>query len=274
PRPARRAVHRHLDRSAGERLAAALVREGVGTAHLQRSARPTTLSVVTLADDGQPNYAFYGHGAADREIGADALPALGREVWGLHAGSYSLVAEPVGSTLLTLFEREAGRRLLTLDPNVRLNVEPDPAVWRARLERFLPKVDVVKVSDEDLGLLYPGRATEEVAAAWHAAGPAVVIVTLGAGGARVLAGSGTAAIPGQAVNVVDTVGAGDTFQAAFIAGLAECGIRSRGALDALPAGRLAGLVRFAVEAAALTCTRRGADLPRRAELPFLETEAS
>ena len=256
----------------GERLASALRAEGVGTSFLLRPDSPTTLSVVTLASDGQPVYAFYGHDAADRQVGLGALPTLGADVWGIHAGSYSLVVEPVGSALLALFEREAGRRLLTLDPNVRLNVEPDRDAWRARLERFLAHADVVKVSDEDLALLYPGRTSAEVATEWLAAGPGIVVVTRGASGAEAYTPRGRRVVAGQPVSVADTVGAGDTFQAAFIAGFAESGIWTRRDLDAAPEETLLSLVRFAVHAAAITCTRRGADLPRRVDLPALASE--
>lgn len=258
----------------GEHLVSALRKEGVRTDFLVRSSRPTTLSVVTLAADGQPVYAFYGNGAADRAIEIDELPRLGAEVWGVHAGSYALVVEPIGSALLALFEREAGHRLLTLDPNVRLNVEPDTSVWRARLERFAVHADIIKVSDEDLALLYPGRTSDDAAKQWLTAGPGVVIVTRGASGAELHTTAGRHDVPGQPVHVTDTVGAGDTFQAAFIAGLAEHGICTRCSLNAVSKAQLLKLVRFATQAAAMTCTRRGADLPRRAELPVLASEIS
>lgn len=248
----------------GERLVEALRRENVRTDMVKRTDRPTTLSVVSLAADGQPHYAFYGERAADRDLRAEDLPALGPDVWGLHAGSYSLVVEPVGSALLALFEREAGRRLLTLDPNVRLNVEPDPAVWRDRIARFVGHADIVKVSDEDLGLLYPGATGAEIAASWLEAGAALVILTRGPAGAEYFDRSGRRSVAGRSVRVADTVGAGDTFQAALIAGLAELGLWTRADLEATAATER--LVAFAVEAAAITCTRRGADLPHRADL--------
>ncbi len=253
----------------GERLAAALRAEGVRTELLLRSERPTTLSLVTLAPDGQPVYSFYGSGAADRALRTEELPLLGPDVWGVHAGSFSLVVEPVGSALLALFAREKGRRLLTLDPNVRLNVEPDRAVWRARIAEFVRHADLVKVSDEDLGLLYPGATAEEIAQSWLRAAVGLVIVTRGASGAEAFSAEGRIAVPGRSVAVVDTVGAGDTFQAALIAGLAERGVWGRSDLDRLSTAQIAELVRFAVAAAAITCTRRGADLPRRTELPPL-----
>ncbi len=252
----------------GERLAAALEAEGVRTDLLRRRDRPTTLSVVNVAANGHPHYTFYGSDAADRAVTQADLPALRPDAWGVHAGSYSLVVEPVGSALLALFGREAGKRLLTLDPNVRLNVEPDTAVWRDRIARFVALADLVKVSDEDLGLLYGGTDTAEIAAQWLDAGAAIVVVTRGPEGAEVFRRGGTRhAVGGIAVEVRDTVGAGDTFQAALIAGLAELGIRSRRGLEEIGEDSLQGLLRFAVRAAAITCTRRGADLPRRSELP-------
>lgn len=250
----------------GQRLAGALESEGVRTDFLVRVSRPTTLSVVDLGADGQPVYAFYGAGAADRAVGVEDLPTLGPDAWGIHAGSFSLVVEPVGSTLLALFARERGRRLLTLDPNVRLNVEPDADLWRSRIDRFVRRADLVKISDEDLGLLYPGATAQEIASDWLGAGAGLVVVTRGASGAEAFAPAGRSAVPGRAVRVVDTVGAGDTFQAALIAGLAERGVWTRKDLDALESQKIAEVVSFAVSAASITCTRRGADLPRRAEL--------
>lgn len=251
----------------GDRLLQALRAEGVRSDLLRRLDRPTTLSVVTLGPDGQPVYAFYGDGAADRSIGPGDLPVLGPDVWGLHAGSYSLVVEPVGAALLALFAREKGRRLLTLDPNVRLNVEPDVRVWHDRIGRIAALADVVKVSDEDLGLLYPGATGEEIASAWLDAGAGLVVITRGAGGAEAFGAAGRIAIPGRPVTVADTVGAGDTFQATLIAGFAELGIWSRRDLDAMPGSDIAAVAAFAVGAAAITCSRRGADLPHRDELP-------
>jgi fructokinase len=253
----------------GQRLADALEVERVRTDLLKRVALPTTLSVVDLGLDGQPLYAFYGAGAADRAVRTEDLPLLGPDVWGIHAGSFSLVVEPVGSALLALFAREKGRRLLTLDPNVRLNVEPDADLWRSRIARFVQHADIVKISAEDLGLLYPGAIAGEIAADWLRAGAGLVVVTRGEGGAEAYAASGRSAVPGRAVRVADTVGAGDTFQAALVAGLAERGVWTRKDLDALTGSQIADVVAFAVSAAAVTCTRRGADLPRRSEIPAM-----
>ncbi len=258
----------------GQRLHDALEAEGVATDLLVRRDRPTTLSIVDVGPDGGPAYAFYGEGAADRSIARADLPMLDDGVWGLHAGSYSLAVEPVGSALLALFAREAGRRLLTLDPNVRVTVEPNVAHWRERVERFVRHADVVKVSDEDLDLLYPGAEPARLAEAWCGLGARLVVVTRGAGGAEAFTERGVVTVPGRQVAVVDTVGAGDAFQAALIASLADLGVRSRSMLDALGIDSITRVLDFAVAAASLACARRGADLPRRADLPNFEADAS
>ncbi|MEM1049085.1 MAG: carbohydrate kinase [Pseudomonadota bacterium] len=257
----------------GQRLTAALIDEQVGTKYLVETSQPSTLSLVDVGPDGTPAYTFYGHDAADRTLRVEDLPVLGPDVWGIHAGSYSLVVEPVGSSLLSLVEREAGRRLITLDPNVRLTVEPDTALWRGRIDRFATHADLIKVSDEDLGLIFPGATAAEIAGRWLDAGAGLVVVTRGESGAEAFLPNSHYSVAGHQIELVDTVGAGDTFQAAMIAGLSELGIWSRQTLDRMAPERLCTLIGFATRAASVTCSRRGADLPYRTELPDLPTGA-
>ncbi|MBK1697206.1 carbohydrate kinase family protein [Rhodovibrio salinarum] len=258
--------------SLGRRLHAALDREGVDTALLMTKQAPTTLSLVDLGPDGHPAYAFYGTGAADRALAAEDLPQLGEDVSGLHFGSYSLVTDSTGSSLLELAHREAGRRLITLDPNVRPTVEPDLALWRQRIAAFVKTADLVKVSVEDLETLYPGVAPAEIARCWLSTGAKLVVVTAGGQGAEAFTAAEHVRMPARRVDVVDAVGAGDTFQAALIAALLESGRLTGQAVAALDAEALSRLLDFAMAAAALTCARRGADLAYRAELPALDLE--
>jgi fructokinase len=253
----------------GRRLRAALEAEGVATDWIADKDRPTTLSLVDVGPDGGPAYVFYGAGAADRSLQPSDVGRLGDDVWGLHFGSYALVADPTGATQLALAQAERRSRLITLDPNVRTNVEPDLDVWRARVDAFAACADLVKVSAEDLELLHPGAGPEAVAARWLCLGAAAVIVTAGGEGARGFTEGAEARVPAPAVAVADTVGAGDTFMAALIAGVAEAGLRDHAALRSLDGARLGALMGFCAAAAAVTCGRRGADLPRRAELPEL-----
>ncbi|MCX2862042.1 carbohydrate kinase [Paucibacter sp. PLA-PC-4] len=252
----------------GERLMRVLQAEGVDTRAVQRAGAPTTLSLVGFDAQGLPAYTFYGQGGADRLLSPDALdalPAAGASV--IHLGSYASVVGPGAATLRTLVERARGRSLIAYDPNVRLNVEPDLAVWRAQIEWMLPRTDVLKLSEEDLGLVYPGRVPADFAAAALACGVGCVVLTRGAQGAVAWSGAGRVEAAPVDVAVIDTVGAGDTFQAALLTWMAEHAALSAGALAALSRPALGEALSFAARAAAITCSRRGADLPRRAELP-------
>lgn len=253
----------------GRRLQRALESEGVETGYLVTKQNPTTLAVVGLTPAGTPHYTFYGHEAADRVVTSADLPDLPAAVTGLHFGSYSLVVGQTAEALLTLARRHADDRLISLDPNVRLGVVSDAAEWRRRVEAFSEVADLVKVSDEDLEVLYPGDEINSAVARWHGRGVQLVIVTRGAEGALVSLRGEVFQMPGQAVETVDTVGAGDTFQAALLCGLEELGKADKAGLAALTSEEARRLVAFAVAAAAITCARRGADLPRRAELPAL-----
>ncbi len=251
---------------AGERLMRALIDEGVDTEAVARSEAPTTLSLVGLDAQGQPSYAFYGQGGAERQVRHEHLAAITPNARAFHFGSYAMVVDPVGSTQRALVEREHLRSVIAYDPNIRLNVEPDLGRWRATLQWMLARTHMLKLSVEDLALLHPGLAIERFAEQALAAGVAWVVVTRGEHGAIGFTARDTVAVAPVAVAVVDTVGAGDTFQAALLTWLAEAGQLSPGALATLSAQQQRQALRFAAQAAAITCTRRGADLPRRAEL--------
>jgi fructokinase len=250
----------------GGRLRRVLEEEGVSTAYAVSTDRPTTISLVGLDAAGVPAYQFYRNGSADTGLSPEDLPTLGPEVAGLHLGSYSIAVAPVADALAALAAR-AGDRFVTLDPNVRPTVEPDMAVWRARIDGLLPHVDVVKTSAEDLELLHPGRAPDAFAADLVARGVRLVVVTAGEGPVRAWTDRGTEAEARPPdVAVVDTVGAGDTFMAAMIHWLVMPGSGPRAVAGGLDSSGLKDMLSFAARAAAITCSRRGADLPRLAEL--------
>lgn len=252
---------------AGERLLRALKDEGIDTRCTPLLDAPTTISLVGVDARGVPSYAFYGHGCADRLLQPAHLAAIPTEARAFHFGSYAMVVPPTADTQRALVEREHGRSLIAYDPNIRTNVQPDLAVWRDTLAWMLPRTHLLKVSDEDLGLLFPGRAIDDFAAEALAAGTPWAVVTRGGEGAVGFhATAGRVALPPQPVQVVDTVGAGDTFQAALLTWLAETGRLAPAALRALDAAAMTEALGFAMRAAAITCGRRGADLPRRAEL--------
>ena len=166
-----------------------------------------------------------------------------------------------------LVEREQGRTLIAYDPNIRLNVEPIAGRAGARqIDWMLPRTQLLKVSDEDLRLVWPGVEPAAFAARALAQGVKLVVITRGGEGASGWTAGARVDVPPVAVQVVDTVGAGDTFQAALLTWLAERDALSAPALAALSKDALGDALGFAARAAAITCSRRGADMPRRAEL--------
>ena len=253
----------------GRRLEQALEHEGVETAYLVRKQNPTTLALVTLGSGGVPHYSFYGHEAADSSVSEFDLPELPRSVAALHFGSYSLVVEPTGSSLLRLARRHHDGRLVSFDPNLRLNVEPDLGRWRERVEAFTEIADLIKVSDEDLELLFPGDEIESSINRWNSRGVRLIVVTRGDGGTLVSLRGEVFEATRHQVEVIDTVGAGDSFQAGLLCGLDELGKATKTGLSRVSLDECRQVVEFATAAAAITCTRRGADLPRRSDLPDL-----
>ena len=250
----------------GERLADALRAEGVSLDAVHRSAAPTTISLIGVDAKGVPEYSFYGTGAADRTLPLAALERMPAAARALHVGSYTMVVGDTARTQRALIERVAGKVLVSYDPNLRLNVEPDIEVWRATLAWMLPRVDVLKLSDEDLGLLYPGIDPATFAADCLAKGAGLVALTRGGEGAIAWHASGSVETAPVKVDVIDTVGAGDTFQAALLTRIDELGALTPAGVRGMAGKLLADAMRFATDAAAITCSRRGADLPRRAEL--------
>ncbi|VVM38549.1 carbohydrate kinase family protein [Pseudomonas fluorescens] len=251
----------------GRRLRQVLQDEGVRPDYLADFAAPTTLAMVAVGANGSPQYSFRGEGCADRQLKLEHLPELGPEVRGLHIGSFSLVVQPIADTLLALVQRESGKRLISLDPNVRLNPEPNIDLWRSRVATLVELADLIKVSDEDLSLLYPGQDPQRVIEGWLQHRCQVVFLTRGGEGATVFSRShGSWSVPACSVKIADTVGAGDTFQAALLTWLTEQQLDSVEGVQSLAREQIDGMLKFAVRAAALTCSKAGPDLPYRRQL--------
>jgi fructokinase len=222
---------------------------------------PTTLAAVVLAE-GQATYSFYATGTADAGLLPEHLPPLPAGA-ALHVGSIALVLEPVASTLEGLLRQEAGNRLVSLDPNVRPGLIRDRPAYLARFEGWVPLVDLLKLSAEDLAWLYPGRSEESVVEGWLAAGVSLVMVTRGAQGAWAATPSGSATVEAPEVEVVDTVGAGDAFTSGALCHLHAKGALGREAIRGLGTTPLTELLDAAGLVAADTCTRAGAEPPRQ-----------
>ncbi|HEY7765603.1 MAG TPA: carbohydrate kinase [Aestuariivirgaceae bacterium] len=252
----------------GEFLAMLLREEGVDLTYALRTPRLSTVSVVSTDERGQARYAFHGEGAADRGLTPHDLAFdLPPHVQALTFGSYTLAVEPVASAFHALMEREARRRVISIDPNIRPTVIGNLAGYDRHLLKFLRHATIVKASEEDIALLFGSAAKlAEVAEQWTKHGPSLVVITRGNRGATAFHRGCTIDVAARKVDVVDTVGAGDAFHAGFLASLAFAGELDRAAIAALPPESLERALHYGITAAAIACGRRGADLPTRREV--------
>jgi fructokinase len=250
----------------GRLLRQRLVDNDVDLRFVVDTAEPTTLALVTLSDSGEASYSFYTDGTAGTGLRSDQLPEkLPDEIEAIHLGSLAIVLEPGAAGLEVLVERERDRRLISVDPNVRPAIIPDMEAYRRRLERLVARVDLVRLSTDDVALL--GDLTPAaLAERWLAAGVALVVVTGGGEGAAGYRASGEVSVSAEPVSVVDTIGAGDSFNAGLLSWLRRHGALDRAGAEGLGDNELADALRFASRVAAVTCSRPGADPPRLAEL--------
>jgi fructokinase len=231
------------------------------------ASEPSTLAVVSLDQSGKAEYAFYVEGSADGAWRIEELPAELPPLATLHvSGSLALGLPGMGDALEALLTREKGGRTLTFDPNTRPQLARDEAELRARLQRWISLVDVVKVSSDDLAWVAPGEPIAEVATRWRSLGPSLVVVTRGEDGVYALGPSGPVDLPGHRITVIDTVGAGDAFMAGLLAALDSADSLAPDRLAVLDTTGLERALAFAQAVAAETCRRVGADPPWRAEL--------
>ncbi len=251
----------------GDQLADALKASDVDTTHIIRSDRPSTLAFVKL-EDGQASYSFFDENSAGRMIRAEDMPALTSDITALFFGGISLASDPSASAYAALLDRQGGSRAVMIDPNIRPLFITDAEGYRRRMAAMIRQADIVKVSDEDLNWLNPAPLTQaEKISAMLDTGPSVVIVTQGAEGAIATLADGTSiAVPAVKTNVVDTIGAGDTFNAGFLAKLSELGLLTPEALGTLDPDALRDAMTYGARVAAITVSRAGANPPWANEL--------
>ena len=229
--------------------------------------RNSTLAIVETNDDGSARYVFYTDGTADVSLTEAELPKqLPDDCRVLQFGSYSTAVGTAGPALASLAQRESDKRFICYDPNLRPSIEPDMERWKDTFNSFAATATLIKASDEDIETLYGKNSEDRFVSDCFAKGAALVFITRGPNGSTGFSADGNQTqVSGITVDVVDTVGAGDTYQATLLHWLASEGhISSEGKLT----GRvdLEASMTLATRAAAITCTRSGADLPTLAEL--------
>lgn len=245
-----------------------------GVSAIRGGSAPTSTATATLGPDGAAAYTF----DITWDLNGVSLAALAAVQTSahVHTGSIASVLPPGDQTTLTLLEAAKETATTSYDPNCRPAISPDVAAARRQAELFVATSDIVKASDEDLTWLYPDRTPEESLAAWLELGPSLVALTRGAAGPVILTNQGRVEMAAEAIAVADTVGAGDSFMAALIAGLAQLqalGAAGRPKLRTLASADVHALAAYANRAAAITCSRPGANPPHTAKLGHLSPTA-
>ncbi|WP_305738752.1 carbohydrate kinase [Curtobacterium sp. A7_M15] len=237
------------DDARGHQIADHLEASGVELVPGVFGATRTSAATVRLAPDGQPSYEF------GIEWDLPHLPDTPR--W-LHIGSIGAFLQPGAGKVRELVQRTAAAGgIVSFDPNIRPALLGDAVAERVRFEQLAADTTVLKLSDEDAAWLYPGDSADVVLDRLLELGVTLVAITTGAAGATLATTRERVAVPGERVDVVDTVGAGDTYMATLIWQLQD----TIGTLDALDSIALKRLGQVSASAAAITVSRRGADLP-------------
>ena len=230
---------------------------------------PTSLAVVSL-ENGQPSYQFYRNGTAERLITKDHLDAvIVQKPWVVHLGSLALSGGEDAVLWEEFFIQCHQNGIITsLDPNVRPALIEDRAVYLPRLERLFQQADIIKLSDEDLHWLYPDLSLDDgFDHLVDISSSGLRVLTMGGDGARGQSPHGKTEISAHPVaNLVDTVGAGDTFMASILVWCKDNGITTPDHLQGLTDDQLDQILAYAAKAAALNCQEQGCNPPNKKAL--------
>jgi fructokinase len=237
---------------------------GVSTRWATFSDAPCAMAIVTATPSGA-HFSFRGTGSADGLWDPQPRPVL-PSLRGIQLSMMNCLAPIAAQTSADVLQAHRDHAIVLLDPTVRPALQPDGSVWRGLLDRFAPLAHIVKASDQDLSVVFPGQDPEAVAASMTVDGR-IVILTLGGDGAILYrAGATPIRVAAPKVEVSDTIGAGDTVAGSLLSWLLDHGVASPNALAELTDDDWLAALRFAATAAAITCTRPGADPPTKAEV--------
>ncbi|HBF30521.1 carbohydrate kinase [Rhizobium sp.] len=249
----------------GDVLRETLRKSNVDFSYCATLSRPTTIAFVKLVD-GHATYAFYDENTAGRMITEADLPSLDDDCEALHFGAISLIPDPCGATYEALMRREHKTRVISLDPNIRPGFIKDKAAHMARIRRMAAMSDIVKFSDEDLEWFGMEGDHDSLAQQWLEHGAKLVVITLGADGAVAYTAKHKVHGLSERVTVVDTVGAGDTFDAGILASLKMQNLLTKAQVANLTEEQIAKALALGAKAAAVTVSRAGANPPFAAEI--------
>ena len=251
----------------GQQLMAEMSASNVDTSNVIISDRPTTLAFVQL-NDGQASYLFYDENSASRMIAIEDMPYQLDDVKAFLFGGISLHCDPGAEAYVQFAETLTDGSVIIVDPNIRPAFISNEILFRDHINRMLRLADIVKISDEDLNWFFPeAESTETKVAELQKLGPALVILTCGGSGVKAWKPEGNPIfVDSLKVDVVDAVGAGDSFDAGFRTSLAEAGLLNKAAIRAISESDIVAAMNFGVRAAAITVGRAGANPPWRDEL--------
>jgi len=228
---------------------------------------PTNLVIVGRNAKGDPTYDFPIKDSADCKLNLQHLSDTSLPIAAITFGSYLMAFPESQQALLSVLRQRQIQSLICLDPNIRLGMISDPLVWRHAFELFVPLCDIIKASEEDIEAIYPEKDHDQVAKNVLDQGPKLFIMTRGKKDVSAWQYNGTKLTSeSQKIDVKDTVGAGDSFFAALLIQLQQCGALEKQGLATLSKENLLAALDFANRAAAITCSRLGADLPRKGEI--------
>jgi fructokinase len=240
----------------------------------EAAAEPATLAIARLDGSGAASYEFYTHGTADWAWTDESLAPLvdgpfpsHERPLAIHTGTLALALQPSGRVIENLLARARSQLTTSVDPNLRTLLVP-VETYRAVIDRWARLSDIIRLSEDDLQQLWPHRSPEQAAAHLHSLGVALVVVSLGAGGAFASLRGEQVRVPIAPTQLVDTVGAGDSFHGGMMHHLAVAGALG-GRLDALDLAGLTRALEFASRVSAINCSRAGANPPWAAELEDL-----